>query len=426
MDNEDFSRDAQSVGDRQIRIKIVGIGDAGGNVADRIKLDDLGQDALAIINTDAKAVSNSPIQEKLLIGRALTRGMSAGGEAEIGRKAAEADTEAIGKILDGVDLVFIIAGLGGGTGSGAAPVVASAAENAGAVVLAFVTMPFTREGERRRKQAEEALSQMRECCHAVIALPNDMLLQQVDENATVLETFAVADRLIGRGVRAIHSMLTQSGLMSVDFATLRNVLRFRGGKTLFGLGRGEGEDVVKKALADLDLCPMLHLPDYKYANKADSLIINICGGPGMSMSHVNQIMDSVCEKFGSRQNNAIAAAIDDTMKDAIEITVIGATEVSGGSAAAIAAREAAQRRRAAFSAAVAAKQQVAQPDKPLVPPQPVAEESPKQVAAKAAQHEFDFKGPDERGFFEKTEANLYNGEDLDVPTFLRRGIRIQV
>lgn len=410
MDNAELNQTFPGLEDKRIRVKVIGVGGAGGNSVDRIKLDDLGEVSLAVVNTDTKSMSASPIQEKILIGRSLTRGLSSGGEVEIGRKAAEADLPLIEKLVDGVDLVFIIAGLGGGTGSGAAPVVAKAADAAGAVVLAFVTLPFTREGERRRNQAEEALEALRANCHAVIALPNDMLLQQVDENATVLEAFEVADQWVARGVKAVWSMLFQSGLMNVDFATLRNAFRFRGGKTLFSLGRGEGPDCVHDALADLELCPLLHLTDYKYSRKADSLIVNICGGPNLAMSQVNEIMDKVCDKFGSRQNTVIGAVIDEEMRDAICITVIGATGVDGSVSAArgVARRPGLQ---SVPSARAEAEAEVAR----------MAER-----AGRVAQHEFDFQNGEERGFFGSTEANLYNGEDLDVPTFLRRGIRVQV
>jgi len=408
MDNEELSQAFPGLDDKRLRVKIIGVGGAGGNAVDRIKLDDLGQVALAVVNTDTKSMASSPIQEKLLVGRSITRGLSTGGEAEIGRKAAEEDAALIEKMVDGVDLVFLLAGLGGGTGSGCAPVVAKAASKSGALVLAFVTMPFTREGERRRKQAEDALSELRQCCDAVIALPNDMLLQQIDEKATVLEAFAIADEWVSRGVKAIWGMLFQSGMINVDFATLRAAFRYGGGMTLFGRGCGEGEDCGKKALADLERCPLLHLPDYKYA-KADSLILNICGGPNLAMSQVNEIMDAVCEKFGSRQNTVLGAVIDGAMRDAIRITVIGTTDVSGAGQGQrpSATRPAMQTAPNAHSSAPAADQA-------------------RRLDERASQHEFNFQNGEERGFFDATETNLYNGEDLDVPTFLRRGIRVQL
>src|SRR5690606_2508770 len=149
------------------------------------------------------------------------------------------------------------------------------------------------EGARRQKQADEALTLLREHCHAVIALPNDVLLQQVDENATVMEAFEVANEWVNRGVRAIWSMIFDEGLINVDFATLRSAFRFRGGKTLFGTGRGEGEDYVNKALADLEVCPLLHLPELRYTRKVDALIVHINAGPELSLTQINQIMQTV-------------------------------------------------------------------------------------------------------------------------------------
>ncbi len=404
--------------DKQIRIKIIGVGGAGNNAVDRLKLDNLGQVGLAVVNTDTKTLSISPIQEKLMIGRSITRGLSTGGEPDIGRQAAEADRPMIDKLVDGVDLVFLLAGLGGGTGSGATPVIAEAASTAGAVVIAFVTQPFTREGQRRHKQAEDALVALRQHCHAVVTLPNDVLLQQVEENATVMEAFAVADEWMSRGVRAIWSLLFQHGLINVDFATLRNAFRFKGGKTLFGLGEGHGEDCVQAALADLDLCPLLHLPEYKYTRKADSLIVNITGGPGLSLAHVNQIMDSVCEKFGSKDNTVLGAVIDDDLRDSIRITVIGATDVSGAPRV---PRQGVRKAPASVPAANPVLECDPEPEPDLTR---LPAKAPK-AARNAAQEEFDFPGKDSsRGFFDKTDPNLHEGEDLDVPTFLRRGVKI--
>lgn len=416
--DEIISNISGNIEDRAIRIKIIGVGGAGNNAVDRLKLDNLGHVDLAVVNTDSKTLSVSPIHEKLMIGRTITRGLSAGGEADIGKQAAEADKALLEKLVDGVDLVFLLAGLGGGTGSGAAPVIAEVASAAGAVVIAFVTQPFTREGARRQKQAEDSLTLLRSSCHAVIALPNDVLLQQVDENANLMEAFALADEWISRGVGAIWSMLFQNGLINVDFATLQNAFRFRGGKTLFGIGTGQGEDCVRKALADLELCPLLHLPEYRYSRRADSLIVNVTGGTDLSLSQVHQIMDTVCEKFGSRDNTVLGALIDDELQQEIRITVIGATDLGTGSG---------KGTRLGVRRPVSVSTPVASPvDRG--PEIEVPYGTPKDasvVPGTRAQDEFDFPREEEsRGFFEKTEANLYNGEDLDVPTFLRRGIKI--
>jgi len=207
MQSENFSNPNKmfsgQVNDETFRIKIVGVGGAGNNAVDRIKLDHLDEVDLAVVNTDSKVLNNSLLEEKVMIGRDITRGLSAGGDADIGKRAAESDRDQLLQLVNGIDLVFIIAGLGGGTGSGAAPVLAEIAANQKALVIAFVTLPFTNEGIRRHNQAEESLAQLRDLCHAVVPLPNDILLQQVDENATVLDAFTLVDEWIYRGVHSI-------------------------------------------------------------------------------------------------------------------------------------------------------------------------------------------------------------------------------
>ena len=193
-------------------------------------------------------------------------------------------------------LVFLLAGMGGGTGSGAVPVVAELAAEQGALVIAFVTMPFSFEGGRRLKQAEESLLALRRCCDAVIPLPNDVLLQESAEQETVLDSFARADDWMARGVKSIWAMLFRTGLINLDFATLRQAFATRGGKTLFGLGAGSGPDPMAAALESLKLCPLLATPEF--SRKADRLLVNIIGGPDLTLPMVNGIMNGVTEQFG--------------------------------------------------------------------------------------------------------------------------------
>ena len=217
--------------DRNIAIKLVGVGGAGSNAVDRLKMENLERLQLAVINTDYQALASSPVQDKVLIGMSVTRGLGAGGDPELGREAAEADREKISAVVKDCDLVFLVTGMGGGTGSGASPVVAEIAAETGALVIAFVTMPFSFEGGRRLKQAEEGLRALRQVCDAVIPLPNDVLLQEAAENETVLDSFARADEWIGRGVKSIWAMLFKTGLINLDFATLRQAFQHRGGPT---------------------------------------------------------------------------------------------------------------------------------------------------------------------------------------------------
>src|SRR5436305_2674597 len=301
----------QILTDRNIAIKLVGVGGAGSNAVDRLKMENLERLQLAVINTDLQALSSSPVQDKVLVGMSVTRGLGAGGDPELGREAAEADREKIVAVVKDCDLVFLVTGMGGGTGSGASPVVAEIAAECGALVIAFVTMPFSFEGGRRLKQAEEGLRALRQVCDAVIPLPNDILLQEAAENETVLDSFARADEWIGRGVKSIWSMLFKTGLINLDFATLRQAFQQRGGKTLFGLGGGAGENAVADAIASLKLCPLLHTPEF--SRKADRLLVNILGGADLTLPKVNELMTSIAEQFGRDSHIIMGAVIDEDM-----------------------------------------------------------------------------------------------------------------
>ena len=425
MDNPPNELPLEALTDRDVGIKLIGIGGGGANAVDRLKMENLDRLQLAVINTDFKALSTSPVQDKILIGTSLTRGLSAGGDPELGRKAAEADADKIAEIVKGTDLVFLVAGLGGGTGSGAAPVVAELAAEAGAVVIAFVTLPFSFEGGRRRKQAEEALAELRRVCDAVIPLANDMLLQEGTEQTSVLDSFARADEWIGRGVKSIWGMLSRTGLINVDFTALRQVFQQRGGKTLFGLGVGEGENPAQAALDDLKQCPLLHTPEY--ARKADRLLVNITGGADLSLTKVNELMTAITEEFGKEAHVVMGAAIDEGLQGRVEICVIGAADLGGRNfvrrAAPAVTRPAPEKNLRATTTSSA-------PESNTNVKTTVTSDAPRTPAAvhkeKPKQEEFGFQGEpaENRGSFEKSDRNLFEGQDLDVPTYLRKGIKV--
>jgi len=271
-----------------LKIKIVGLGGAGTNAVDGLKLDDLGDVRLAAINTDAQALNNSPIAEKLVIGRSVTHGLGAGGEVDIGKKAAEAGRDAIARLIGDMDLVILVVGLGGGTGSAAVSVVAEVAAKTDALVLAFATLPFSFEGARRKRIAEDSIGELRQLVHGLIPLPNDVLLQEGEEDTSVLNAFAVADRWIGRGVNSLCAMLLKTGLINQDFSSLRSVFQDRGGKTIFGTGSASGADFVNDALEDLYICPLLHLGDRPA--QLDRILVNVIGGADLGIAKVNEIM----------------------------------------------------------------------------------------------------------------------------------------
>jgi cell division protein FtsZ len=411
--------------DRNIAIKLVGVGGAGSNAVDRLKMENLERLQLAVINTDYQALASSPVQDKVLIGMSVTRGLGAGGDPELGREAAEADREKIAAVVKDCDLVFLVTGMGGGTGSGASPVVAEIAAETGALVIAFVTLPFSFEGGRRLKQAEEGLRALRAVCDAVIPLPNDVLLQEAGENETVLDSFARADEWIGRGVKSIWSMLFKTGLINLDFATLRQAFQHRGGKTLFGLGAGTGENAVGDAIASLKLCPLLHTPEF--SRKADRLLVNILGGADLTLPRVNELMTAITEQFGRDSHIIMGAVIDEDMAGRVEVCIIGTSDMGGRGAAA--RRPVAQPGRVKGTAAGGTPRSDA-PAAPASAPEPVAagqrSEGRTPAAGKPAQEEFGFGEVESRGYFEKTDRNLFDGQDLDVPTYLRRGIKISL
>ena len=411
-----------------VRVKIVGVGGAGTNAVDRLQLDHVSlRLRIAALNTDAQSLNSSPAPEKLLIGRGLTRVVGTGGEADVGRAAAEADRERIAKIFQGMDLVFIVAGLGGGTGSGAAPVISQIATQAGALVVAFVMLPFTNEGGRRRQIADAALAELRQTSDAVIPLPNDLLLQHLPDDATVLDAFGQADAWIGRAIRSISAILFHTGLINLDFATLRRTFTPRGGKTLFGVGHGAGENCVAEALHDLMLCPLLHTPEL--SRRADRLLVNIVGGPELSLARVNEIVAVIAEKFGSREQTVLGAVIDERLAGKLEICVIGTTEVRAKGASMSSLRTAPSGLRA--DGPTAPNHVPAMFDRPpaaAVAAPPVHESKLRgHKDGGAPQNEFHFVGTDEqRGYFDQTERNFFEGEDLDVPAYLRRGIKIEL
>lgn len=421
MNLNELPLEPEMLTDRNIAIKLVGVGGAGSNAVDRLKMENLERLQLAVVNTDHQALSSSPVQEKVLLGMSVTRGLGAGGDPELGREAAESDREKLAAVTKDCDLVFLFAGMGGGTGSGATPTIAEIASEAGALVIAFVTMPFSFEGGRRLKQAEEGLKELRRFCDAVIPLPNDILLQEGEDNVTVLDSFARADEWMGRGVKSIWAMLFKTGLINLDFASLRQAFQYRGGKTLFGLGEGRGENAATEAIESLKLCPLLHTPEF--ARKADRLLVNITGGTDLTLPKVNELMSNITEQFGRNSHIIMGAVIDEDMRDRVEICVIGTSEVGGRGLGA---------RRPTNTGNTHAPIPLASSGKNAVPSDV---DSRRRGASKSTQEEallaenieqdeFGFGEIESRGHFENTDRNVFDGQDLDVPTYMRKGIKI--
>jgi cell division protein FtsZ len=288
-------------------------------------------------------------------------------------------------------------------------------------------MPFSFEGGRRLKQAEEGLRALRQVCDAVIPLPNDVLLQEAAENETVLDSFARADEWIGRGVKSIWSMLFKTGLINLDFATLRQAFQHRGGKTLFGLAEGQGENAIADTINSLKLCPLLHTPEF--SRKADRLLVNIVGGADLTLPKVNELMNAITEQFGRDSHIIMGAVIDEDLAGRVEVCIIGTSDMGGRSLPP--RRPVAASRKTPAAAPAPAKTAETTPEE--LPTMVEAVTTKQTASAKSsaetkatAQEEFGFGEVESRGYFEKTERNLFDGQDLDVPTYLRRGIKILI
>lgn len=309
-----------------VRVRVIGLGGGGSNAVDNLLRDDLLGISPVVVNTDAQALNEAKTAEKLLVGRSLTRGLSTGGDPEIGRRVAQKDREQLSALVQGQDLVFIVAGLGGGTGSALAPALAQMAVAEGALVIGFVALPFSIEGQRRQDVSREALAALRESCDALLTLPNDLLMQHMQEDTTVLEAFAQANAWIARAIHSVCTMVLRTGMINIDLAALRTAFA-TGGRTLFGLGRGRGADCVEEALNDLLICPLLNAPEHNH--RADKLLLNIVGSKDLGMAAINRILATVTEHFGSREHTLIGAVIDERLEQGLELCVIGTSSLDG-------------------------------------------------------------------------------------------------
>ncbi len=404
-----------------LKIKIIGVGGAGTNAVDELKIDVPGDVGLAAVNTDAKALLNSSIAEKLIIGHTVTRGLGAGGQVDVGRKAVESDREAIEKLIAEMDLIILVVGLGGGTGSAAAPFIAEMAAKTESLVLVFATLPFNFEGARQ-SIAEESLGELRKRVHGLISLPNDMLLQEGEEGLSALNAFSVANRWIGRGVNSLCTMLLKTGLINQDFNSLRSVFQNRGGKTIFSTGSGSGSDYVKDALGELFLCPLFHLGDQPAI--FDRILVNVIGGADLGIAKVNEIMSQVAKRFDSREDIVFGVVIDENRNESLEICILAKAGMEQSPVSKSDKKvETTEPKR--IDEGLGLESEIAQDDKV---PHPVHKSKlSKKAAAAANQGEFDFTSLEaQRGYFLKTVRNLYKNEDLDVPTYFRRGIKIKI
>lgn len=299
------------------RIKVVGVGGAGGAAINRMVEAGIENVEFIAVNTDSQALHHSKAQKKIHIGKDATRGLGTGADPSIGQQAAEESTEDIKKALEGADMVFVTIGAGGGTGSGAGPIVARIARDAKALVVGFATRPFAFEGEKRRKNADTAIERLRTAVDTLIIIPNDRLLQTIDRQTPLLEAFKVADDVLRQGVQGISDLITVHGLINLDFADVKTVMS-NAGSALMGIGRASGENRAIQAAQQAIESPLLEVS----IDGARGILFNVIGGQDMSMHEINTAAETITAAADPDANIIFGATINPQLEGEVIITVV--------------------------------------------------------------------------------------------------------
>jgi len=299
------------------KIKVIGVGGGGGSALNRMVINKIRGVDFVAVNTDVQALHHNNAAQKLHIGKTVTRGLGAGMNPEVGRKAAEESQNEIREVLKGSDMVFITCGLGGGTGSGASSIIASAAREAGALTIAVVTKPFAFEGPQRSEIADKAWDDLARNVDAIITIPNDRILQMIDKKTTLLDSFKIVDNVLGKGVQGISELITIPGIINVDFADVKTIM-FNAGSALMGIGNAKGENRAIEAANSAISSPLLELS----IDGASGILFTITGGVDMTMEEVNEAAKIITSSASEDAKIIFGSNIDESMKDEIRITVI--------------------------------------------------------------------------------------------------------
>jgi cell division protein FtsZ len=451
--NRQYGREETASESRKIRV--IGVGGAGSNILDRALLDGIDHVELTTSNTDVQSLTGSVANQKIQLGRNLTRGLGSGGDPELGLAAAEESSDEIQSAVAGCDIVFVCAGLGGGTGSGAAPFIAKLAKETGALVLVLVTMPFTFEGRRRCAQAAASLQLIRENSDAVVCFENDRMAELTLPRMGIHEAFAAADVTISQSIRAIANLLRQPGLIRLGFDDICSVLRNGDARALFGFGEADGENRAHDALVKSLRNPLMHRGEM-LAN-ATNVIVQIRGGANVTLGEVGIVMEELNRHVSNRTQLMMGIAIDAAMGSRLSVSIISSLGDSSDRPLKTEAYPALQEPErlepvptppapepvirlrledgrptngAHFDQvkhlepveARAPKQEATSEADPAnkAAPKPAPKAAPKKIEAKQEVLQFDALS---RGRFEKSEPTIIDGQDLDVPTFLRRKVK---
>ena len=315
--DESSSDQNQRLGANPTNIKVVGVGGGGGNAVNRMIQSGLSGVEFWLMNTDLQVLHNGKTNHRIQLGSSTTQGLGAGADPTVGEKAAEEATQEITQALEGADMVFVTAGLGGGTGTGAAPVVAKIAKQLGILTIAVVTKPFSWEGKKRQNQANAGLEKLKESVDAVIVVPNDKLLQVVDRRVSLNESFIIVDEVLLRGVQGISDIITVPGIINVDFADVKTVMQ-ASGSALMGIGRAQGEGRAVKAAQQAINSQLLE----SSINGASGVIVNITGGPDMGIHEISDAASIIHDAVLDDATVIIGTAVNESIQGEIQITVI--------------------------------------------------------------------------------------------------------
>ena len=399
----DWSEGKDSAGPPRCRVLVAAVGGGACHVLDHVLAGWNDPPPAAAVNTDARALADTAIDLKVMIGRTVSKGMGAGGDAELGRLAANEDLDALRALVADFDLLILVASLGGGTGTGAAPVLAGLAREAGLLTLAYVTLPFDFEGARRREQAQEGLAALKALADAVVCLPNQRLHALLDPATPLGEAYAFVDRMMAAGIRGLWTLLARNNMMNLDFSDLQTLVENSGNECGFGYGEGQGPGKAEEALRGLLEGPMLEKG--RVIANAGAMILSVTGGPDLALSELEMIHRRFQEAARPGAHISVGAAVLDDWTGRLALTVLAAEHWIPPA-----------RRRA-------------DPDRPegtLVFDEADSSEGPDGRARRPRKGERqpELSLENDRGRFKGVTPTIYDGEDLDIPTYLRRGVRI--
>ena len=307
-----------SLSEQKANLKVVGVGGAGGNAVNRMITSGMAGVDFIAINTDAQDLDNNPAEHKIQIGKNLTKGLGAGANSNVGRNAAEADSEVIHNLLEGADMAFITSGMGGGTGTGAAPMIAQISRELGILTVGIVTLPFKFEGPKRYNRALEGIAEMKKSCDTLIAIPNQKLLSVVDKSTTLPEAFEMADGILHQAAKGISDLINVHGMINLDFADVETIMKNMG-EAIMGTGTAQGDERATLAAQQAISSPLL---DNASIAGAQGVLVNITGGENITLHEIDEATSIILEEAGESANIIVGAVIDKNMTEDIQVTVI--------------------------------------------------------------------------------------------------------